>query len=868
MNPEPAAEAAFSRKTAAGILLLFLASAFLLYFPAMRGPFVFDDIYFILDNPNIELRSLSFQGLWAAAASGRPLTTLSFALNHLAGGFDPSGFHAVNTAVHALTAFFFLFLALRTLVFSGYGKNARKAAFFAAFLFLCHPLATQSVSYISQRSNAMCAMFFILSLLLYVEARIKKPGPGRTVLYAGCVTAGLAAFLSKENAATLPIFILLYEWLFFRRADLPWLKAQSMPIAWGILLMAAAGSAFVGRGSVHPGLFAAFAVLASAALYMTLKRRRADSAASRAKNAERAIEIILSASLAALALAVWMEARPVAAILHDYKNIAPITCYQRLLTEARVVFLYLGLYLLPLPNLLSVSHDTPVSTGLFSHPSTIAAILALSGILFYAVKIRKKWPLPVFAVFMYFGNLAIESSVLPLHLVFEHRAYLPIMFLCLVCASWIFSKFPRHATAILTVLALLLGVSAFMRNRVWADDLALWNDAVKKAPNDAMAHNNLGIALAKRGRTREAAASFTLAMATDNSLMDAPYNLGLVYRETGRTEDALAMFRRALAIRDDYVFAHNDLGLTLMDLGRMREAELHFRKALAWNPYFAKAMNNLGTLLLDRGLFADASAMFRQALDVAPGFVQARINLGIVLLQQGKAKEAAIDLEKAVSDQPGNAEALSQFGNALLHSGDTVGAVSRLRKAVLLDPKNADTRNSLAVALTTQGRNLESIVEYRQALELMEKESRSLKARAAPGAYSALFLAPERAAVHKNLALALFRMKQFEKAGEELSKAVALSPTDLDARLGLGSMLAARGLYDRAFEVFSKAAQDFPESPEAHRDLGRVLMRLERPEEALRAFSRAAVLAPADTGIHLDIAQARDLVDKKQTGSN
>ena len=864
MNPEPAVEVAFSRKTAAGILALFLAVAFLIYFPSLKGPFVFDDIYFILDNPNIALESLSLRGILAAATSGRPLTTLSFALNHLANGYDTAGFHAVNTAIHALTAFFFLFLANRTHVLAGYGKNAGKAAFFASLLFLCHPLATQSVSYISQRANAMCGMFFILSLFLFAGARTKGPGTGRTFLYAGCAAAGLAAFLSKENAATLPFFILLYEWLFFRCADEKWLAAQSMPIAWGILLMTAVAAAVVGRGQVHPGLFAAWAVLAPVAIYMALKRPQAGPL----KASTRRMEIILTAFLAAVALAVWVEARPLASIMHDYKNIAPVTCYQRLLTEARVVFLYLGLFLLPLPDLLSLGHDVTVSTGLFSHPSTIAAILALAGIFVYAVKARGKRPVLVFAVFMYFGNLAIESSVLPLHMVFEHRAYLPMIFLCLVFASWIFSKFPRRATAILTVLALLLGFSAFMRNQVWADDLALWQDAAKKAPNDAIAHNNLGIALMKRGKTREAISRFAQAMATDNSLMDAPYNMGLAYREMGRTEDALAMFRRALAIRDDYVFAHNDLGLALMDLGRMREAELHFRKALAWNPYFAKALNNLGTLQLGKGLFSDAVAMFREALKVAPGFVQARINLGIVLLQQGKAKEAAIVLEKAVSDQPGNSEALSQLGNALLHSGDTVGAMSRLRKAVSLDPKNADSVNSLAVALTTQGRNLEAIVEYRKALGLMEKEALALKARSAPGAYSAVFLAPERTAVHKNLALALSRMKQFEKAGEELQKAAALSPTDIDARLGLGSMLAARGLYDRAFEVFASAALDFPENPEAQRDLGRILMKLGRPKEALTAFSRAALLSPTDTGIHRDIATARDLIDKKQTERN
>jgi len=486
MNPDPLIKDSLGVKKGAGILFLFLAVAFLLYWPSINGPFVFDDVYYILDNPNIALKSLSAEGLLAAAGSGRPLTTLTFALNHLAGGYDTTGFHLVNTAIHAFTAFFFFFLAELTLVLAGRAKNARKAAFLAAFLFLCHPLATQSVCYISQRSNAMCAMFFILSLLLFVRGRMNKSLIVRRLFYAGCMAAGLLALLSKENAATLPFFIFLYEWLFFRKADEKWLKGLALPIIWMILLMAAAGAMAVGRGSVHPGLFAAACLLAPMALYTTIDGRNQIKADSKNRRIYGIIQIALTVSLVFVTLAIWVEAGPWAGIINEYKNIAPITCYQRLLTEARVVFIYLGLYLLPLPNFLSLSHDVVISTSLFSSPGSVAAILAICEALYFAVKARRKKPVLVFAIFMYFGNLAIESSFYPLHLIFEHRAYLPMIFLALPAVSWAMDHFPRRAFLALTLIVIVLGFFSFQRNWVWADDLALWEDAVQKAPENAL----------------------------------------------------------------------------------------------------------------------------------------------------------------------------------------------------------------------------------------------------------------------------------------------------------------------------------------------------------------------------------------------
>ena len=847
-----------------GVLALFSALAFAVYFPALSGPFVFDDIPFIRDNPAIRLDRLSAEGVLAAAKSRRPLTTLSFALNYYAAGYDTRGFHAVNVAFHALAAFLFFLLAEKTLALlarpwesppetragplpQGSPGRPRAAAFFAALLFLCHPLATESVSYISQRANVLCALFFILSLLFFAKGRTSQRRSARRLFFAACAASGFAALLSKENAATLPAFIFLYEWLFFRKGSFRWLTGRAFPIAWGLLLMAAAAAMAVGRGGVNPFFPALAILLVPVMIYVRVRpvKGRAGLSAS----------LALTAMSALFVLAVWNETRPWAAILHEYKNFPPLTPFLRVTTELRVVVDYLGLYFWPAPGRLSISHYYSLAQSKWIFPGTINSTILIVCLLLAASMSMRRRPIFAFAVFMYFGNLVIESSIYPLHLAFEHRTYLPCLFLPILFTSALFRRVPRAAPFICFFLVILCCLFTFERNRVWADDLALWQDAVKKAPRQALARNNLGIAFFGRGRVDDARREFIIAVKDDPFALDPIYNLGLLFRSQGRLKDAETMFRKVLDIRDDYVFAHNDLGLTLMDEGRDREAEFQFKKALAWNPWFAAAMNNWGTLLLGRGDMAEAEKKFRDALAAAPGFTDARINLGVVLVRRGKAAEAVTVLRDAASRSPRNAEIYFQLGNALLNSGDSAEAVKALRRAISLDPQNPDARNSLAVAFTTQNRLIEAIVEYREALALMKRE------RAGGGRRDSLD--GEEASVRKNLALALSRMKQWAAARKELEAARSLVPRDPDVLLGLGAVLAHEGLYAEARDVFAEAARLFPENPETHLNLGRVLLKLEKPHEALAELSQAAVLSPRDTAIYRDIARARDMMAQK-----
>jgi len=392
-------------------LLLFALLGFLLYANTLQAPFVFDDEASIRDNPNIRLTSLSVAALVTASrdnpAPHRPLAYASFALNHLIHGYRLPGYHLVNTTVHILAGFFLFLLIRRTLalpLFAGKFRRPDLLALFAALLWFANPLQTQSVTYVVQRMNSMAAMFYILSMLLYLQGRRRtEEGLRGWPCFAGCVAAGLLACGTKEIAATLPLMILLYEYFFLQDLDRGW-RRRALPWIAGLLAVTVAvGLLFLGTS-------------------------------------------------------------PVERVLDGYEH-RDFTMPQRLLTQPRVVLDYLGLFALPLPGRLNLDHQVTVSKSLVDPVSTLPALLIVAGLLGAAPFLARRRRLLAFAIIWFLVNLSIESSVIALELMFEHRAYLPTMFipLALLALVWPLFKQPKIALITLSVITLLLSAWTWQR---------------------------------------------------------------------------------------------------------------------------------------------------------------------------------------------------------------------------------------------------------------------------------------------------------------------------------------------------------------------------------------------------------------------
>jgi tetratricopeptide (TPR) repeat protein len=462
------------------------------------------------------MERLTLKGLWQAGfdspLSRRPVANISFALNYYLGGYHLFGYHLVNIVIHLITGWLLFYWLNITLVLCSYHRrSAFWIAVVTATIWLVHPLQTQSVTYIVQRMNSLAALFYLLSLVLYARGRVVQRQQTDSTwkvycLFGGSFLAGVLALGSKEIAATLPVFIFLYEWYFFQGLSVGWIRKH----IWVIV--------------------AVFVVLGGIAL-------------------------------------IYLGDHPLGRILGGYGR-RDFTLEQRLLTQLRVVMFYFSLLLFPHPSRLNLDHDFSLSHSLLDPVTTVVSLVFLANMLILAVVFARKERLLSFCVLWLLGNLVIESSVIGLELVFEHRMYLPSMLAILVVVILV-HRYVGHRWAVIALVCAVTAVFSvwtYQRNRVWQDEITLLTDCIKKSPRKVRPYSALGIAYYKRGDM----------------------------------DNAKSYFIKSLSIEPNYARAHNNLGVVLAMEGDFDGAIMHFEAALKLVPDFLDATNNLKRALADK----------------------------------------------------------------------------------------------------------------------------------------------------------------------------------------------------------------------------------------------------------------------------
>lgn len=213
------------------VLATFFIAGFLIYSNTLEVPFYFDDLSNILRNSEIRLTELSLKGIAKAGfesiLSTRPTANISFALNYYFNEYNVKGYHIVNILIHIIngTLLFFIIKIILSLSSENHRyKHQVLIAFFAALIWLVHPIQTQSVTYIVQRMNSMASMFYLISFLFYLIGRIYKRNQNGWLWYTGSVVAGGLALSCKEHVVILPLIIFIFEWYFFQNLRITWLK--------------------------------------------------------------------------------------------------------------------------------------------------------------------------------------------------------------------------------------------------------------------------------------------------------------------------------------------------------------------------------------------------------------------------------------------------------------------------------------------------------------------------------------------------------------------------------------------------------------------------------------------------------------------
>lgn len=549
-----------------------LAVLLAVYSNSFQGDWHFDDYFTIVESPSIRLQSLDWDGLkksfygptygTAAQRVARPAAYASFALNYLAGGTAVTGYHVVNFLIHVLSSFFLFLLIRLTLTLppmrEKYGAVAYPVALLSSFLWATSPLHVHAVSIIVQRMASMAGLGYAAALYFYARARTARTGRGRVAVGALCGAAALTAFATKENTAVFPLAVLLYDVFFIQGISAgTWKRA----LKWSPLPLAV--------------------VIALGLLYTDFAMERA---------------------------------------VYE-SGVRPFSPLERLLTQARVFWLYLSLLLYPIPSRLMFLHDIDISRSILDPWTTAAAIAALALALAGAVLKARQAPLLSFAVLFFFLNHLVEGTLIPLELIFEHRNYIPAMFLFvpiaygMVCCLDYFAYnrgFQCFVAASLALLMAFQGHTTFERNDVARSDVHLWLDNVRKAPN----------------------------------LSRPRINLAKHYYEAGMYDDAYRELKTAEELNRDTNL--RQIGLASFNLGiyflyQQRDvdrAEQQFLRALERFPGHSSSIVGLSKVYLLRGKTAEAERLLRAHAPRNPRDAEMAVGYGLVLLKAGDAQGA------------------------------------------------------------------------------------------------------------------------------------------------------------------------------------------------------------------------------------
>ena len=649
------------------IILMFLG-CLAVYSNTIHSPFAFDDHPFIIKDSHIHISALSFKNLANAAFSGkpgqRPLSNISFAINYYLGNDDPVGYHLTNIFIHFFSGLFLFYLIRHTIflsapVFAGSNLQAGRRAFFvvtpeniaflATLIWLVHPLHSESVTYICQRMTSLAAMFYVLSLWLYVKGRLSTGIPDKInhkqiIFFLGCAVSGGLAVLSKPNAATLPVMILLYEWFFFKHLRFDWLKHRFIWIAVVICLVCVFSIMFLG-----------------------------DS--------------------------------PVDRILSAYTR-RDFTLSQRMLTEFRVVIYYISLIFYPHYKRLNLDYDYPLSDSFMTPLTTFPAMLSIIGLLGMIVYSAKKEPFLGFGILWFLGTLVIESSVIGLEIIFEHRTYLPSMFLIPALIIWFYKNIrPQWVVSLILCLLILVGAyGTFQRNAVWRDEIRLWEDCAQKSPEKARSHYNLGCVLVKRNLFDKTITQFSKAAQLNPGHSDTHYNLGYAMAQKELYGPAIDQLVKALVLEPDYADAHNNLANALSKRGRSDLALKHYREAVCLAPDHADFHTNLGKELFAQNLIDEAIRHFRQSYQLKPNNVENLNKLGYSLFSRRDFDEAMSFYQKALTLSPNNGETHGKIGDLLAGKKDFKNAINHYVKALEVNGNDAQSHYNLGIAYYRIGR--------------------------------------------------------------------------------------------------------------------------------------------------------------------
>ncbi len=543
----------------------------LIYSNTIHVPFVYDDERFIVKNQFIH--TLPDSDLWETYKR-RYIPFLSFALNYRVHGLAVEGYHWINLGIHILNTYLVVWLLYLLL---GTEKNRKQPIFkkrhwialFGGWLFVSHPVQTQAVTYITQRCESMATLFYLLAVCCYIKARsmAKNPTQHRVYFFISGLSALLGIF-SKETVFTLPVMIVLLEWLFLKQRDGQALKTAGLYIGSLIMLCALAGVLFSFNLAVlsqftHIGIsagryfFTQMEVIPRyvGLLFLPLKQ-----------NLDYNVPLISFPP----SLSVWAGSVIILSVL----GLAIRVCRRHALIGFGMLWFFVTLSV--------TSSIVPLPDAMVEHR-------------------------------LYLPSVGFVTAV------------------CTALFTWTREKYLRAVALALAGVILVFSSFTFNRNALWNDEVALWKDVAVKSPPSSRIYNNLGETYRNRGSYEKAIESYQKALQhpplTHHVAAQIYVNMGAAYGELGNHRMEIECCLRAITLLPNEAWVYSHMSYTFKGLNDFNNALLYALKAIEIDPGFVGGINNVGVAYAGMGQFDKAIEYFELALEHDANYAQARKNL-------------------------------------------------------------------------------------------------------------------------------------------------------------------------------------------------------------------------------------------------
>ncbi|XP_012780729.3 protein O-mannosyl-transferase TMTC1 isoform X3 [Maylandia zebra] len=798
----------------AGRYIALAALCILCYSNSLHGELVHDDVWAIVNNPDVRpgssLRNIFSDDFWGkrmadntSHKSYRPLCILTFKLNIVLGGMTPLYFHIVNVCLHC-TVTCLLMHVCQCHVFEN-----RRLAFVTALLFTVHPVHTEAVSGIVGRADVLACLLFLLTFLSYIRSvggRVSEDSLAFTVSSSSLFLSlllGTCAMLVKETGITVFGVCLLYDALVLCRKPLMYHLSSST-----LRELLHICSPFIKRACLITGYVV---IIVSFRLWLMGGSMPLFSEQDNPTSFSPHF-LTRSASHSDGDRRIWFLTYSYLLSFNAWLLLAPIVlCYDWQVGSIMLVE--------------SLGDVRNVATMLLA-----VVMIALCLHCIFSLQRRDSREVLVGLLFLVFPFIPASNLFFRVGFVVAERVlYMP--------SSGI-QTLPHNAKVHYNYANFLKDAGRHQ------EAIHHYTTALRLYPRHASAMNNLGTLTRS---PEEAEMYYRKALETNPQHNRALFNLGNLFKSQGKEKEAEALLKDSIRFGPHFADAYSSLASLYAEQKRFSEANEVYLKGIENCPDSSDLHNNYGVFLVDTGEGQRAAAHYQQAVRLKPAHYVAMVNLGRLLRSSNENKEAESWYKRALQVTR-KVDILTPLGALYYNTGRYEEALQVYREAVALQPESTDIWLALAQVLAMAGRTKEA---EKMMLDVISRKGNCIEC-------------------YRLLSAIYSKRGNYTEALEALDKALQQNPSDLTVRAELyfskGNQLREMNQLDRAFESYKLAVELKPDQSQAWMNMGGIQHIKGDYAAARMYYQRALLLSPGSKLLKENLAKL-DRLERRLTGA-